>query len=158
MSTKFHPIAQEFLHLKSKRFKSIEFIKVDAHQDDLKSFDNLSFFKQLNVKCNVRAKELILKVSEDLIILFPLELSSLHVSIASNHLILNYAQDIQMHTHLLKCEHCLTRTLKIYDVRTINWLLRSTIIKGVQKHLQIWLSKSLLNFAGAAHQLHYQKL
>ena len=61
MSTKLHPIVREFLHVKSKRFKSIEFIKVDAHQDDLKSFDNLSFFEQLNVQCDVRAKELMLK-------------------------------------------------------------------------------------------------
>ena len=43
MSTKLHPIVREFLHLKSKRFKSIEFVKVDDHEDDLKSFDKLSF-------------------------------------------------------------------------------------------------------------------
>ena len=57
-------IVREFLHLKTKRFKSIEFIKVDAHQDDLKSFDELSFLEQLNVKCDARAKELMLNVSE----------------------------------------------------------------------------------------------
>ena len=63
MSTKLHPIVREVLHLNSKRFKSIDFIKLDAHQDELKSFDELSFLEQLNVKCDARAKELILKVS-----------------------------------------------------------------------------------------------
>ena len=56
MTTKLHSIVREFLHLKSKRFKSVEFIKVDAHQDDLKLFDDLSFFEQLNVKCDARSK------------------------------------------------------------------------------------------------------
>ena len=65
MSTKLHPIVREFLHLTSKRLKSLEFIKVAAHQDDLKSFDKLSFLEQLNVKCDVRAKELMLEVSEE---------------------------------------------------------------------------------------------
>ena len=79
MSTKLHAIVREFLHLASKRLKSLEFIKVAAHQDDLKSFNQLSFLEQLNVKCNARAKALILAVSEDAIIPLPLTLSSLHM-------------------------------------------------------------------------------
>ena len=49
MSTKLHHIVRDFLHVKSKRFKPIEFVKLDAYQDDLKSFENLCFFEQLNV-------------------------------------------------------------------------------------------------------------
>ena len=64
MSTKFHPIVRELIHLKSKRFKSIGLIRVDAHQDDLKSFDKLSFLEQLNVKCDTMPKELTLKVQK----------------------------------------------------------------------------------------------
>ena len=75
-----------------------------------------------------------------------------------NYLILNYAKDIRMHAHLLKCEHYLTRNLKINDVGTIDWMPRSSIIKGVPKHLHVWLSKSLLNFAGTVHQLHRKNL
>ena len=56
MSNKLNSIIREFLHLKSKRFKSVEFIKVDAHQDNLKLFDDLSFFEQLNVQCDTWAK------------------------------------------------------------------------------------------------------
>ena len=158
MSNKLNSIIREFLHLKSKRFKSVEFIKVDAHQDNLKLFDDLSFFEQLNVKCDVRAKELILKVSEDANIPFPLDLSSPYVMRTINYLILNYAKDVRMHAHLLKCEHYLTRNLKINDVGTIDWMPRSSIIKGVPKHLHVWLSKSLLNFAGTVHQLHRKNL
>ena len=39
ITTKLHPIVRECLLLRSKRFQSIEFIKVDAHQDYLKSVD-----------------------------------------------------------------------------------------------------------------------
>ena len=45
MSVKLHPIVREFLHLASKRLKSLEFIKVAAYQEDLKSFDQLSFLE-----------------------------------------------------------------------------------------------------------------
>ena len=96
---------------------------------------------------------MMLKVSEDTIIPFSLELSSQHASIASNHLTLNYAHDIRMNAHILKCESYLARTLKISDVNTIDCLLRSSIVKGIPKHLQLWLRKSLLNFSGTAYQL-----
>jgi len=158
MSTKLHPIVREVLHLNSKRFKSIDFIKLDAHQDELKSFDELSFLEKLNVKCDTRAKELILNTLEDTIVPFPLDLSSPYVMIASNQLTLNYPKDVRIHTHLLKCEIYLKKTLKITDFGTIDWALRSSIIEGVPKHLNLWLSKSLLNFAGTVHQLHRQKL
>ena len=158
MSTKLHPIVREVLHLNSKRFKSIDFIKLDAHQDELKSFDELSFLEKLNVKCDTRAKELILNTLEDTIVPFPLDLSSPYVMIASNQLTLNYPKDVRIHAHLLKCEIYLKKTLKITDFGTIDWALRSSIIEGVPKHLNLWLSKSLLNFAGTVHQLHRQKL
>lgn len=45
MSTKLCPIVREVLHLNSKRFKSIDFFKVDAHQDEFKSFDELYFLE-----------------------------------------------------------------------------------------------------------------
>ena len=109
MTIKSHPIVREFHLLKSKIFKSIEFIEVDAHQDDLKSLDELSFFEQLNVKCDDRAKALTLNVSEDKIIPFPLELSSPYAMIATNRLILNYPKDISIRTHLLKCENHLEK-------------------------------------------------
>lgn len=38
----------------------------------LKSFDELSFLEQLNVKCDARAKALILIISEETIMVFPL--------------------------------------------------------------------------------------
>ena len=104
------------------------------------------------------AKALMLEVSEEEIIPFPLMLSSPHVSIVSNHLTLNYSQDIRMHTHLLNCEPYLAKSLKIFDVSTMDWVLRSTVIEGIPKHLHLLLSKSLLNFAGAAHQLHRQMI
>ena len=34
-------------------------IKIVAHQDDIKRFNELSFFKYLNVRCNAEAKRLI---------------------------------------------------------------------------------------------------
>ena len=52
MTTKLHHIVREFLLLKSKRVKSIAFIEVDDRQDEVKSFDELSFLEKLNVKCD----------------------------------------------------------------------------------------------------------
>ena len=120
MTTKLHPIVREFLLLKSKRFKSIAFVKVDAHQDDVKSFDELSFLEQLNVKCDSRAKSLILNVSEEVVIPFPLVLSSPYATIATSQLILNYTKDILLHAHLIKCEEHLNEALKISDFSTID--------------------------------------
>ena len=102
ITTKLHPIVREFLLLKSKRFKSIAFVKVDAHQDDVKSFDELSFLEQLNAKCDSRAKVLILSASEEVVIPFPLVLSSTYAMIATNKLILNYPKDIHLHAHLIE--------------------------------------------------------
>ena len=62
MVTKLHPIVRDFLLLKFKRLKSITFVNVDAHQDDVKSFDGLSFLEKLNVQCDARAKALTLNV------------------------------------------------------------------------------------------------
>ena len=46
IATKLHPIVRDFYLLKSKRLKSISFVKVDAHQDDVKSCDELSFLEK----------------------------------------------------------------------------------------------------------------
>ena len=62
---------------------------MDAHQDDVKSFDELSFLKKVNVKCDAREKELMLNALEYKVIPFPLELSSPYAMIATNHLVLN---------------------------------------------------------------------
>ena len=45
MATKLHTIVREFLLLKSNRLKYVTFVKVDSHQDDVKSFDELTFFE-----------------------------------------------------------------------------------------------------------------
>ena len=39
MNTKLHPIVRELIFIKLKRSSSLKFIKVDAHQDDTKSFE-----------------------------------------------------------------------------------------------------------------------
>ena len=43
--------------------------------------------------------------SEEKIVPFPLDLSSLYVMIATNQLILNYREDIRVHVRLMKCEN-----------------------------------------------------
>ena len=39
METKLYPIVREFLLLKSKHLRSLKFVKVEAHKDDIKSFE-----------------------------------------------------------------------------------------------------------------------
>ena len=112
MTTKLNLIVREFLLLKSKTFKFIEFIKVYAHQDDVKSFEELSFLEQLNAKYDFRDKVLTINMSEEVIISFPLVLSSPYVMIATNQLIFNYPKDIRLHAHLIKCEEQLRKVLK----------------------------------------------
>ena len=53
----------------------------------------MTFLEQLNVQCYSRAKALMLNISEDEIVPFPLELSSPYVMIAANKLINNYPKD-----------------------------------------------------------------
>ena len=72
MTTKLHPIVREFFLLKSKRLKSIAFVKVYSHQDYVKLFEQLSFLEQSNVKCDARAKALTLNALEDEVVPFPL--------------------------------------------------------------------------------------
>ena len=72
MSTKLHPIVLEFFSFKSKRLRSLKFVKVEVHQDDIKSFKQLLFLEQINLKCDVKVKELILNTPEDEVIPFPL--------------------------------------------------------------------------------------
>ena len=64
MLNKLHPIARDFFLLKYKIIKSISFVKVDDHQDDVKSFDKLSFLEKLHVQCDSRAKAFMLNVLE----------------------------------------------------------------------------------------------
>ena len=85
-------------------------------------------------------------------------LSSSHVTKTDNQLILNHPKDIRLQAHLIQCEACLSHSLKLSNIYSVDWILRETIIKSTPKHLHLWLSKSLLNFAGTSHQLHRQKL
>ena len=133
MATKLHPIVREFSLLKSKRLKSVAFAKVEAHQDAVKSFDELTFFEQLNVKCDARAKVLILNVSEDEVIFFPLAFSSPHVMMSTNQLILNYPKDIRQHAYLIKCKDYLKKVLKIVNFSKIDWALRASIMTSIPK-------------------------
>ena len=55
-STKLHPVIRDFFALKFKKLSSIQFTKVNEHQDDMTLFNRLSFLEQLNVECNLRAK------------------------------------------------------------------------------------------------------
>lgn len=84
MNTKLHSIVREFLSIKIDSFSSLKFIKVDAHQDDVKSFDRLTFFEQLNVTCDLRAKKLITNIASYEIIPFPLTLNLEYVMNADN--------------------------------------------------------------------------
>ena len=63
MSAKLHLIVREFLILKLKRLNSLKFIKVDAHQDDNKSFEQLTLFEKINVEYYSRSKRLIANTS-----------------------------------------------------------------------------------------------
>ena len=103
----------EFVLLKSKRLNSINFIKVEAYEDDIKSFEQLSFLEQLNAKRDTREKALTLNDLVDEVITFLLKLSSPHAMIAKNHLILNNAKDICLYAHLLTCKECLKKVLKV---------------------------------------------
>ena len=75
ISTKIHPIVTEFLSLRIKRLSSLEFFKVEAHQDDNNSFAQLSFFEKLNVEGDTRVKNLITSTKEYDVVPFPLELA-----------------------------------------------------------------------------------
>ena len=80
----------------------------------------MGFLELLNIKCDARPKALMLNVTEETTIPFPLDLSSPYVMIATNQLILNYPKDVRLNAHLYKCEEHLNKALKISDFRTID--------------------------------------
>ena len=108
---KLQPIG-EFLALKLKRLNSLNFIKIDSHQDDIKSLNQLTFFEQLNVECDLRTKKIITNTSEDEVITFLLELICACLMRMDNQLILNYPKELTMCSHLFYCECYLKKLLK----------------------------------------------
>ena len=78
--------------------------------------------------------------------------------ITKNYLILNYPKDLCLHAHLIHCEDYLKKVLKLPNQSKIDWCLLASIITRTPKFLHLYLRKSLLNFVGAAHQLHRQKV
>ena len=55
-SINLQPIGRVSLNLKIKNLSCLKFIKVDAHQDDSKSLDQLNFLAKLNAEFDSRAK------------------------------------------------------------------------------------------------------
>ena len=51
--------------MKLKISKCLKYVKVDARQDDTKTFDQLTFFKKLNAECDLRANKLITNTPAD---------------------------------------------------------------------------------------------
>ena len=112
IATKSRHMVRELFFLKSKRLKLIKFKKVDAHQDDVKPFDELSFLEQSNVQCDARAKALTLSALEDVAIPFPLVLSSTCVMATINQWMLNHPKDTLLQVCSIKCEEHLKKVLK----------------------------------------------
>ena len=109
MNTKLHPLVREFLSIKLKRSRSLKLIKVDAHQDDIKSFNQLTFFEQLNVECALRRNKLIINAPSDEIIPCPLGLKSAHAMNVENKLTLNYVTEMTTYAHLFLCKDYLKK-------------------------------------------------
>ena len=116
MNTPLHPIVREFLLIRSIRLKTLQFIKVEEHQDHLYGFEHLTFLDYINAKCDARAKTLILDTAEEETIPFPLTLSSVCVMNTCNQLMLNHPKDIRLQAHLIKCEKFVSKSLKISNI------------------------------------------
>jgi len=56
MSTKLYSIICEILAIKSTYLKKLHPIKVDTHQDKIKTVDSLAFHEKLNIEYNNNAK------------------------------------------------------------------------------------------------------
>ena len=74
-----YQVKREILLLKQRHDIIIKPYKVDAHQDDIKSWNRLSFQEKLNTICNERAKRFILSKNRDTVP-FPFILHSLYIS------------------------------------------------------------------------------
>ena len=51
----------------------------------------------------------------------------------------------------------MNKKIKISDLRQDDWESRKDAARRAPNHMRLWLRKSLFNFAGAAHQIHFQK-
>ena len=74
---------------------------------------------------------------------------------SDNQLILNYAANLTIHEHLIRCKRRL-KSLKLPKMIKIDWKLRATFVHSLLKHLHLWISKILLNFEVTARQMHRQ--
>ena len=68
-------------------------IKIAAHQDRLKSKDQLTWLEYLNTKCDKRAKELICNERRD-VVLFPFSLQSSYATSSISNLTLKTKDNI----------------------------------------------------------------
>ena len=75
--------------MKSNRSSCLEFVKEDSRKDDIKSFDQLTFFDKLSAECDSRANKLITSTSVDEISHFPFELKYAHAASTGNQIVLN---------------------------------------------------------------------
>ena len=55
MYTRLHPIVREIQLLKQEFLQELQTIKVNVHQENLKSFSQFSYHEQLNVHCDALA-------------------------------------------------------------------------------------------------------
>ena len=103
-------------------------------------------------------KIIITDTPEDELILFPLELNSACVMNSDNQLTLNHSTNLIVRTLLIRWKGHLTKRLKMPPMIQTHWKLRIATVHHLPKHLNLWLSKNLLNFSGTAYLLHRQKL
>ena len=96
MSTKLHQVVREIMLVKQECLHQLVTVKVDAHQDEVTSYTNLSFHERLNVHCDAAAKQLIRQaIQNGRHIPFPFELQSPTVVHSSTNKVLSTIEEIK---------------------------------------------------------------
>ena len=100
-------------------------------------FSQLSWFKQLNMHCNNRAKELIINEMRENIS-FPFQLNLVYISKRNTKEILNSAEEIEIEIAFKTTSNYLQKKMKTkLDISLIDWKSRGKSLQALLEYFNI---------------------
>ena len=116
-------------------YLEIEFVKIQAHQDDIKDTYNLTFLERENIACDLEAKALITNTSLGYY-LFLFKLSSSHISTTKDEVVNSLKALYKYYSKISTMKYLATK-LALLDMSQVDWYSRSIAFKRFPTHLHI---------------------
>ena len=137
IDSKLSCIVHEIIDIKHNYIVQLTVIKIVAYQDNIKRFNELSFFEYLNVRCNAEAKRLISDaITANYALSLPFQFNS-SVILNKVKLPLISTEMIRDETYLQLAFSYLAKKLSTNALHETCWDLRKSIINLLPKGLCI---------------------